>query len=134
MLSMISNRKKAVIAAGVVMGLGASVLVMPVVLRPSHAAVAVFDAENIAKAIEMVTHTLNIQNLNLDQLLLQKINMHHLPDAIKEKLGEYDREAQKDRDWASSSNASQNAEILKEMGLSPSILNKTTTPADILKN
>ena len=91
MLSMISSRKKAVIAAGVVMGVGASVLVMPVVLRPSHAAVAVFDAENIAKAIEMVAHTLNIQNLNLDQLILQKINMKHLPDETKEKLDQNDK-------------------------------------------
>ena len=134
MLSMISSRKKAVIAAGVVMGLGASVLVMPVVLRPSHAAVAVFDAENIAKAIEMVAHTLNIQNLNLDQLILQKINMKHLPDETKEKLDQNDKEAKQGITWADTSNAAQNAEILKKMGLSPSILNKTTTPADILKN
>ena len=125
MLSMINNRKKAVIAAGVVMGLGASVLVMPAVLRPSHAAVAVFDAENIAKAIEMVAHTLNIQNLNLDQLILQKINMKQLPDETKEKLDQHDQEAKKGRDWANSSNATENADILKKMGLSPSILNKT---------
>ena len=122
MLSMINNRKKAVIAAGVVMGLGASVLVMPAVLRPSHAAVAVFDAENIAKAIEMVAHT------------LQKINMKQLPDETKEKLDQHDQEAKKGRDWANSSNATENADILKKMGLSPSILNKTTTPVDILKN
>ena len=133
MLTMMSSRKKIAVAAGIVMGIGSSILVMPAVLRPGHAAVAVFDAENIAKAIEMVTNTLNIQNLNLDQLSLQKINMKHLPDETTAQIDEQQKEADQ---WAGGTGAYANrsADLLKKMGLWPSILNTSSTPESILKS
>lgn len=127
------TKKKAGIAAGLVMGAAASLLAMPVFLHPGHAAVAVFDAENIAKAVEMVTNTLNIQKLNLDQLILQKINMKHLPEAVKERI-EHSQEQSDDLAWANGSHANRDAELLKKMGITPSILNTSTTPESILKS
>ena len=132
MMSIKTSRRKAAIAAGILMGIGASAAVMPTAAQPGYAAVAVFDAENIAKAIELVTNTLNIQNLNLEQLVLQKINMQHLPDVTKEKL----EQSKKDADywaWTNGSHSNRDASILKQMGIWPSILNPSTNPESILK-
>lgn len=128
-----TRKKKAAIIAGIMMGVSA---IMLPTAKTTQAAVAVFDAENIAKAVEIVTQTLNIYNNVAQQLGLQKINMAKLNTNIWGNILNQQQKAQtasSDTGW-DGSHSDRDAEVLKSMGMTAGILNKTTTPEQILKN
>lgn len=133
MMTLNLSRKKKAVIFGLVMGLGASFVAMPMVVKPTHANVATQDLENIAKTIEMIQQTINIYNTNAQQLILQTINMEKWPKGIQDKVKEQ-MEKSDDWAWVNNSNVTQTVETLKKIGEWPSILNQTTSPEDILKN
>lgn len=128
-----TKTKKAAIACGVILGVSASLIAMLPTSKSTKAAVAVFDAENVAKAVEIVTNTINIYNTAVDSLNLEKINMKHIDPNILGDIFKKQDDAKKTGTWLDS-HAERDIEILKEQGITPSILNKNTTPEQILMN
>lgn len=131
-----TKKKKAAIAAGILMGVSASFIAMAPTARTTQAAVAVFDAQNVAKAVEIVTQTLNIYNNVAQQLGLQKINMAKLNTGVWGQILNQQQKAQTAQSGTGwdGSHSDRDAEVLKSLGMTAGILNKTTTPEQILKN
>lgn len=79
------QKKKAMVALGVTLGLFASVFAMIPTAKPMNAAIPVIDEKNIAQAIEMVNRTQKILNDQDKELLLAVLNAKKLDGSMINK-------------------------------------------------
>lgn len=100
-----------------------------VTLPAANAAVAVFDAENVAKAIETVTNTLNILNTATSQLSIEVANHLGLNKTTTDIILQKQQNAKQD---ILSGDAVIDPEILAQSDKKAGILNRNSTPTSLL--
>lgn len=119
-----------ILAAALSCGIVAPMGAMALVPQTSEAAVAVYDAQNVAEAIKIVTNTLNILKNEQAQLALDILNSTSLtPEKIIAIL-QKQTNAQGD---ILAGDATVDPSILAQHGKTPGILNRCTSVESVLQ-
>jgi type IV secretion system protein TrbJ len=121
--------RKVAIGIGICMGVIVPLVAMVPSSRSANAAVAVYDAQNVAEAIQTVTNTLNILTNEQAQLALDILNSTSLDATKIISIFQKQQNAQGNILFG---DASVDPEILAGAGKVPGILNRNTTPETVL--
>ena len=126
---MFKKNKKFIMATLFACGIAAPLSAMAFIPKASEAAVAVYDAQNVAEAIKMVTNTIEILKTGQAQLALDILNSTSLSPEKLISILQKRTNAQGD---ILSGDATFDPSILAKEGKDPGILNRCTSVEAIL--
>ena len=127
--TMNSKRLQTAVLIGCLLGVTVPFGAMALSHRPTHAAIAVFDERNIAEAVKTAITTAKILTAEQQELALKLLDAKKLDKNILADLFQKQMNASK---TMQDGNFCKTPDVLKDLGLSPGILNQHTTVQSVL--
>ena len=127
--SMNHKRLQMSVIVGCLLGITVPFAAMALSHHPVRAAIAVFDERNIAEAIKTAVTTAKILTVEQQELLLKLLDAKKLDKSI---LADFFQKQMNASKTMQDGNFCKTPDVLKDLGLSPGILNQHTTVQSVL--
>ena len=127
--SMNHKRLQMSVIVGCLLGITVPFAAMALSHHPANAAIAVFDERNIAEAIKTAVTTAKILTVEQQELLLKLLDAKKLDKSI---LADFFQKQMNASKTMQDGNFCKTPDVLKDLGLSPGILNQHTTVQSVL--